>query len=333
MKTHLPLFYHPSSVLFLDDSQNMLTSLSMKVDKDFSPVLQQNPQEALKYLKSHHLDPTNQSAFVIKENEEVCPDAENSHVETYDIDFSSLHDDLISPQRFQKVQVAVIDRHIPAMDGLEFCRLIKKEFKFSIKIILLTGATTIDQAVEAFNCGLIDAFIQKSSSSDKMMIEINKKINELAWQQFQENSQQLTGLFNHKLSHNANPNFCELFKKIREENGIVEFYLYDSSGSFLMLNKQGESTLLLLRSKADFEMMDELADDSGASNKVLAGLRNQSLFPFSSANNPLLLEGKEWDKVMVEMHPVPNQDLFYAIVPFTDIKAVSFERYINEMMR
>lgn len=330
MSNHIPLFYHPTSTLFLDDDRSIISSLSGNIDKHFPFILEENPQKALEYLKSHYFDTKPFSSGIIEENHDVNIKAE-SNVETFDIDFAKLHGDLSSPDRFGKMQVIVIDRHIPAFDGLEFCRIVKEKFQLPIKIILLTGATTLNEAVQAFNEGKIDGFIEKTTIH-VMVEKVNDLIQKLSWKQFCETSKNLAGLLISKMEHIRTPAFIEAFQKARESNNIVEFYLFDSAGSFLMFDQAGNGKLFLVRSGGDFDMMLALAQDSDASDSVINDLKQRKQFPFTeSRKSNLTLSDERWDSVMIPMQRLSSSDVFYAVVPFSGYKIASFDHYVNEV--
>lgn len=332
MNHNIPLFYHSSSVLFLDDDPEILNGLSTSIDKKFPFILSENPQKALDYLKKHSLDTRDFSPAIIEENHDVTLQG-TGNVETFDIDFAKLHGDLSASDRFGKVLVAVIDRHIPAFDGLEFCRVVKEEFQLPVKIILLTGATTLDEAIKAFNEKRIDAYIPKTPSLAPMADKMNQLINQLAWQQFYETSKNLAGLLVHKLKHISTPAFVDAFKDARESNDIVEFYLYDSAGSFLMFDALGNAKLFLVRSEQDFETMLSLAEDNEASDSVINDLKQRKQFPFAeSRKSNLTLSDDQWDRAMVPMKKLDGSKVFYAVIPFSGPnKIINFDYYVNEI--
>ncbi len=331
MNTNIPLFYHSSSVLFLDDDPGILKGLSTHVDKRFPFMVQENPQRALDYLKLNCVHPRDFSSDILEENPEMDAHVENT-METFDVNFSKLHSNLKLHDRFGKVQVAIVDRNIPAMDGLEFCRLIKEQFQLPIKIILLTGATTHQEAIKAFNSGKIDAFVAKTLPFSQMIAEVNHLVNRLAWEQFQETSQNLAGMLSHKIQYINHPAFAKAFEKAREANGIVEFYLYDSSGSFLMFDREGKASLFLVRSGEDFEVMSQIAQDSDAPESVLKDLEKRQGFPFNEAQRAdLSLAGEQWQDAMVPMQKLEDSDVFYSVAPLSDWRVASFEQYVNEI--
>lgn len=326
----LPLLYHPTSVLLLDDNVHFLNTLSMKIDVHFPVVSENNPHHALEYLKAHCCNPKQLLMELTHENYEACS-ARKPEAETYDVDFSMLRGDLTTLDRFKKIHVVVVDRHIPSMDGLEFCRLVKQTHRLPVKLILLTGATTMSEAVAAFNDGKIDAFIEKGPLSS-MIDQVNNTIARLAWQQFQALGEYGASVLTRKIEHIMDPDFCATFNSIREAEQIVEFYLFDSSGSFLMLNQRGDVKLFFVRLAQDFTDAYDVAQNSNASPIVLEKLRDRSHFPF--INSPLgqdyfSLSGSAWDSAMVEMRAIPGKEMAYAVIHLSDWGAAGLETYMH----
>lgn len=333
METQLPLWYHPTNVFLLDDDRHYLNFLTRNIDPLFPFVMDTDPQKALRYLQSHTYRPQEMAKHLVQQNFDNAQSVTQPGIETYDINISRLRGDLSSPERFKKITVAIVDRYIPGSDGIEFCHQLKKEFNFPIKLILLTGATEVGEAISAFNAGKIDAFIEKKAGTAKEMVqEINRTLRNLSWQQFQTISQELLGILTNSFSHIFDSKFYECFESIRVEEQTVEFHLLDSSGSFLLLNKEGHEKIFLVRKNEDFDMMYELAKDAGAFQNVLQNLRNRQQFPFTRLGSAhLSAKGDTWDQLMVPMHKIPGRELFYSVIDYPGEEAMGFNQYRNEI--
>lgn len=84
----------------------------------------------------------------------------------------------------ENVDVIICDIMMPVMDGLEFCRTLKENLKYShIPIILLTAKTNIESKIEGINYGA-DEYIEKPYSIDYLtaridnLLENRRKIKE-----------------------------------------------------------------------------------------------------------------------------------------------------------
>ncbi len=84
----------------------------------------------------------------------------------------------------ENVDIVICDIMMPVMDGLEFCKMIKENLKYShVPIILLTARTNIESKIEGLNLGA-DEYIVKPYSIDYLiaridnLLENRKKIKE-----------------------------------------------------------------------------------------------------------------------------------------------------------
>ncbi|HYF98112.1 MAG TPA: response regulator, partial [Coxiellaceae bacterium] len=145
--SQIPALYHPTCVMLIDDSETFLMSLSLGLDEDIPCLTRSNPRAALEELKSRLFQPS----------------------------FTSLESLLANPNRFNEVGVAVVDKSMPAIDGLELCAQLDHS---RIKTILLTGVADVTPALHALQTGIIDAYINKGELS--ALHKLNHTIKEFS---------------------------------------------------------------------------------------------------------------------------------------------------------
>ena len=80
-----------------------------------------------------------------------------------DCDLFSSYEKIYDDNRFAGISTVVLDYNM-STDGLELSKQIRRNCSY-IKIIMLTGEADENLAIEAFNEGLIDKFIRKSSTT------------------------------------------------------------------------------------------------------------------------------------------------------------------------
>jgi len=325
--SHIPLLYHPTNVVLLDDDPKFLNNISLLLPYDMPYVLDSDPQKIMHYLKTHAYEPDTLSALV---TEQVFdrPDNESTH-ETFVIDFSKLQETLNLPMRFKKSTVGMIDRFMQSIDGTDFCRAIQKN-ELPIRRILFTGKTNADEAVNLFNHKVIDGFLVKQSG-DMLAENIATTIYQHSWQQFLDLGKSLGGLLSHILKPLSDEQFIKIFNRVRQQYAVIEFYLLDSSCSFLLLDAKGHAKQLLVRNNQDFKDCYDIAKDSEAPYGVLQALRDHQMFPYTK--NPMgyaRLQGDAWDEMMVAMEKIPGRELYFTIIDRPDIEAYSFEKYLQE---
>ena len=77
----------------------------------------------------------------------------------------------------ESVQLVVSDIMMPVMDGIELCRKIKTDIRFShIPVVLLTAKSSLTAKVEGFETGA-DAYIEKPFSMDHLKAQISSLLN------------------------------------------------------------------------------------------------------------------------------------------------------------
>lgn len=228
----VPLLYHPTTVVFLDDDLHFLETLQPHIDPHFRVML--TPVEnALDYLKTYCFDSRVLINHTIRTDlSSVASSLEGLQEQRYYYNFSGLADDLESVERFKKVHIAVIDQQMSHMDGLAICRLLRQSLHLPLKLILLTGANGIDETAAAFNEGVIDAFIPKYPA-EKMLGALRSKIAQFTHAQFQTFAQASVGMVLHDMDHLYDSDFLEVFASIRLAKKIVEFYLFDCKPSII----------------------------------------------------------------------------------------------------
>ncbi len=323
----IPLIYHQTSVLMLDDNIDFLKSLRGTIDVNTPYVIESDPNNALAYLIEHTYQESTLPSLVAEPNFEYHDNL--GSVEHFTVDFSKLRANLDTPARFDKISVAFIDKQMPQMDGLDFCRQVREK-NLKVKLVLLTGNAGIDQAVKAFNEGIIDAYISKGRND--MDKTIQYYIEREAWQQFVDLGHHTSGLINQMMQPLDNEKFSEFFHEIWRDHQKGEFYLIDSSCSFMFFDQQGAAKLLLVRNDDDFKEAIDFAENVDAPASVLDELRRHNGFPYTQQKHGYVrLEADQWSSALVKFKPIPGTDLHYALIKQGDIKTFSLDRYFAEV--
>lgn len=308
MKLLTPLWYHPSVVVLLDDEPAFLQRLKINLSPCFTPLVHTDPNNALIYLQkwSYKLDELAQ--VFMKQNGEPSQSPDAQYNQT---NISQLSRWLMKDDRFNRIVVAVVDRYMPAVDGLDFCQAVKEKYRLQVKLILLTGATSTHQVVDAFEAGTIDAYVEKRCNP-KMLDQINHHLNRLAWDQFQVLSSNTPGNLANQFNYFSDPDFCAAFREISEREEIVEFYLLNlMSGNFILLDRHGAAKLLCIYTDETFEIAIEMAKKSGAPQSVIRSLEERKAYPTNLSHPP---DGQAWEERMLPVNKVKGKAIFYQLV-------------------
>jgi CheY-like chemotaxis protein len=301
----IPTCYFPSTVVFVDDSRDFLLNFVLHLDEGLAYRVFDSPVEALECIQKKKCELELLSERCNNEYQEAQSCPLTNH--TNNFDFAAIHAEVYNYRRFSEISVVVVDYAMPYMDGLEFCRRIDDN---NIKKILLIGQADEKLAREAFNEGLIHRYIKKS---DLQMAElISQSIHDLQMQYFQNMSDVILRV----LSVNApsclhDKKFAEIFWSFCKEKGIVEFYLADNSGSFLMLDDDAHISFFIIKSEDDMRLHYEMASASGASKEVLEQLKSGAKIPCFWQHHSLSPQWSEWSTCLVPASKFTSKEVYY----------------------
>lgn len=328
-KNKLPLMYHPTNVLFLDDEPVFLNRICHAIDQSIPYTKIGHPLDAIDYLCKHTYQSDFFAALTTHRNFNQTDPLEG--VENFDVNFAMLSNELDVSDRFEKIAVVFVDQLMPTMKGIDFCKKIREK-NLLVKLILLTSNAEKDEVIDAFNQGVIDAYVAKDHP--QLVETINEHVIRYAWNQFLDFSSNLLGFISHLVKPLYDENFLKFFNEILKTESFVEFYLLDSSCSFLLLTNQGKAKKLFFYTPADFEDCYELAHSARAPYHVLQSIQDKKKFPLTENDkNYLQLAGHDWIKFMHDCNKVPGVDMYYVLVDKSPMDAFSFKRYFDTVWK
>ncbi len=303
--SQIPTCYFPSTVLFIDDSRDFLLNFTLQLDENIAFKIVNSPFDALKIIhqgtKPHQVNQRVLSEYV---DTDGCPI--NNY--TVNLDLASIHWEVYNPLRFNEISVVVIDYAMPGMSGLEVCRKMENS---PIKRILLTGRADEKTVVQAFNDGLIDMYLQKQNPNITELI--NSSIKNMQYRYFQNMSEVVVKMLSIK-SPNClqDPKFVEVFNEFVKDNNIVEYYLSENSGSFLMLDANAELFYLIVKTEQDLHLHYEMALDNKAPQVILDQLQKGEKIPFFwRAEDYYDTEWDDWDTYLYPATKLEGLETYY----------------------
>jgi len=328
----IPTCYFPSTAVFVDDSRDFLLNFVLQLGESLAYRVFDSPFDALTCIHKKRCELELLSQRCLSEYTEAknCPLTNH----TINLDLAAIHAEIYNPRRFSEVSVVVVDYAMPGMDGLEFCRRIEDT---NIKKILLTGQADEKLAIEAFNKGLIHRYIKKSDPDVAELI--TKSVHELQLQYFQSMSDivvRMLSVTSPSCLHDKK--FADFFRALCQQKGIVEFYLADNSGSFLLLDEDANISFLIVKNQSDMRLHYDLALDNGASEEVLDLLLSGEKIPCFWQSNTATPQWSEWSHCLVPANQfVSDETYYYAYVQgavLFDVrldKILSYHQYLEEL--
>lgn len=308
MNSQISLCYHPTKVVLVDDNFDFINAISLELLDTFRCQIFDNPSNALAFITNEYqFNPFTQRCF-------LKPSQEKADHLYLDVDLRQIREEINIKERFNEIAVMVVDYTMPEMNGLALCEQLKSINPY-LCIILLTGEADHDLAVHAFNEGLIDQFIKKSTK-DLTHILI-QSIKQLQRKYFLQLSQavldRLDGTLK-KLKRLHDPKIINLFNNLCQEHQIEEYYLLDSTGSFLLIDKAGNPKWFALLNQHELNDFYQDAELEQASSSVISALKNHEKVPFFYSEGDLFTPPTEWEPYLHPAKQIIGLDTYYYAV-------------------
>jgi CheY-like chemotaxis protein len=307
MNQNICLCYHPTTTVLVDDNQDFLQVIKMELEQSLCCQAYIDPGKALHFFKHEYaLKPFTQRCFM------TSPEERLDHL-FFNLNLRLIHKEIEAVKRFNEVAVVVLDYTMPRMNGLSLARELKA-LAPNLQLILLTGEADHELAVQAFNEGIIDKFIKKSTPDlSHVLLEA---IKALEHKYFVNLSQTIFDKLNgssDKLLRLHNPIFCQFFAELCVQHQAVEYYLVDSSGSFVLINKYGEPTWLAVLTHDELIEFYQFALLEKAPVNVLEALQQKSKLPFFYSEQDLTIPPRDWLQYLHAAEQLHGTDFYYAL--------------------
>ncbi|MEM7621250.1 MAG: response regulator [Pseudomonadota bacterium] len=275
-------YYHPTSVLIVDDDALLLRSLSglmQSIGQTYNAF--NDPQKALDFvLTQNHKFPTHGDFL------SAYPEIFNiSELQRGDLliklKTSSFMNVMNNSDRFSQISVAIVDYDMPGMTGIDFCRKLND---LPLKKIILTGRASQKQAVNAFNERIIDCFFNKKEPNleDKILQEVARLQKDF----FSHNTEALKIACSlQQTEFIIDSAFQDILMPIINENNIVEYYLNTHPPGLLMFDASGKPRLVLVYDEQRLQAHYEIAQEAGAPTAILNKISSQRFIPLFPTNS------------------------------------------------
>jgi CheY-like chemotaxis protein len=328
----LPCFYHPATVLVVDDNQRFLDAISLKLGRDFLIKPFSNPKKAKTYIEQYQTSPS------FLEAGKVFDFPEGQHIAelSINVDISAIHHEIYQGfSRFERISILIIDYAMPGMNGIDFCKYFPSS---QFKKILLTGEADHQIAVDAFNKGLIDKFLLKTS--EDCDTQLKEAITQLQTKYFVDLSDIVLKAL--RQSHTLfEPSFVSLSSNIFKKLNVKEYYLIDEIGSMLLLDADAKVSWLIVKDEEEVRSLYELAsDDPDFPPSILNDLREGKQLPLVITAADRLADASTWRFYKADYFDdtTESKRFFYTLVTeqvdnigfdFNNVK--SYNQYIESL--
>lgn len=316
----------------VDDNRDFLMNFSLQLDPSLAYCMFSSAHEALRQLKQIKNDDLI-TKKILSHYEGASDDPLSQ--QSFTLNLNAIQNEVYNKNRFNEVGVVLVDYDMPGINGVEFCQQIKN---IPVKKIMLTGKADEKLAIDAFNKGLIDAFVQKQSSD--IITSINDNIAALQYDYFQNVSKLITKLLAMDNTTFINDTaFIEFFVCLCKEKKIVEYYLIDITGSFLMLDADAKPSFLTVKLYDDLELHYELAQNAKAEEAVLDDIRSGNKIPFALQTKDYYgYDASDWKKNLYHAEELKGENTYYYAYITADIgynneaqPIASYHQYLEKL--
>ncbi len=342
MSSNVACCYYPTTVVFVDDNQSFLDNIILSMSTSINVVSFTEPTKAIEYLNMHAISSFTQKYFKsLKENDDDAKDfgfnVSNVEHGYIDIDLFKIHREIYNADRFNNSIVVVVDYTMPEMNGMELCKFLQH---LPIKFILITGDATLNNAIEAFNQGLIHQFIPKSSNN--FTDRLQSAIFSLQEKQFEESSSAIikslsaTSIFLNDLS------LTSFIKDFFKKNEIIEYYLINRSGGFLTLKADGYISWLVIKSEDEMIEYENVAKDNYGDSRIIEDLHSRKKLLFlTTEEEHINVSVEDWGQYLYPATKIngDNGSYYYANIPQLDLsrgwspvdRIISYNEFLRQL--
>ena len=261
-------YFHPSTVVFLDDNHEFLNDLELRLPGSMPYILHEDPSAAL--AEVNRCTTTATLANRCFSRLETGTDTWRDSIIEFDVGL--IEEEVNSVDRFHRTSVVVVDYAMPAMNGLEFCGRITDGY---VKKLLLTGAADEKLAVRAFNDGLIDRFILKNQpDSLELMLRFTEELQIAHFRHQQTVLAAALSLDPPPFMHD--PKLVDEIEQVARQHSFIEHYLVGDPPGYLLLTASGQVQRLVVMDDSEFAAQTERVRQHAAPDDLLAAMQSRS---------------------------------------------------------
>lgn len=269
MKLLIPMFYFPLKILFVDDDHDLLKSY-YHLDLANRIATESDPYKAIQLLTNNHIGAIKIFDDITDEQDIDTLTTDNESVVKFT--FKNLHKFINNEYKYDKYGITVVDYKMPKMNGIELCNELNS--KIDIIKILLTGEYKPLDALTAMNENKIDNYIPKGNPNTISDLLIT--IEALQTKYFINATRNYCNLLENKLEFLFDTSFAEILNNSIISNNVIEYYLLNGTGAFLMKNKT-HTFILNIYTDKDLDIFCDMYEHIGSS--LLNEVKTRQLIP------------------------------------------------------
>ena len=272
-------FFHPTTLLVLDDDPYYVESFKFHFGDQFPCVSYTQPERAIEHVLSQEAQrPTFERLL---ERSIASSVGHPGEMESVSAGTEQIVRIVADANRFRRVSVLIVDYDMPSMTGVQVCRALHH---LPVRKLLLTGKAGVDTAISAFNEGVIDTFLTKHDPEIEKTLP--RQVLRLQDEYFATTTKALAlSLGRREMPFVTDAGVVEIIENLIKSRNIVEHYATAKPSGALLVDHNGVAMMLVVLDSESLRAQWEVARDNGAPNELLdllASMRVVPLFPTSS---------------------------------------------------
>jgi CheY-like chemotaxis protein len=258
-------YLYPVRVMAIDDNIEFLKVLLLHLEShNFSIDTYSEGTKAEKVLQNYKENLNN--SFTVQDGDAIGERSINVNIS----EIKNIYQDVVKKK---ELAVVIMDNSMPDKKGLEILKTVNNANLYKI---LLTGETEEQEIISAFNAGVIDGYVSKSSINlyEILLQQVIKGIKRY----FTNKSNLLVkAIVDDKTRSTAVPTreYQEFIINFIQQYKIMEYYLLDSQGSIIMFGPEEKVYTLLILGDDNAQAHLDIAIEEGCSKKLLDIAKNQ----------------------------------------------------------
>lgn len=318
-KPELSLFYHPTLTVYIDDNKEFIQSITMKSDpgsfKSFD-----DPHEGLVYVEAQ-----NKLIENFAKGKPMSPDINTP--QKLVLPQNHICKKLNTLNRFAEPSVVVVDFSMPHLNGLDLCSQITNP---NTKKILLTGVANERQAIHALNSDLIDFYIGKNE--DDLSNRLTAIVSTLNKRYFMESMPLSKQAAQTQIPYLFDTDFADYFEQVCEDLNVVEYYYVTNPGGFLLIDRFGAMSRMLVYTQPELQTMQQEVNKLGAPSECLAKIHAGTHAPlFQNDDGEFEAEFvQQWKENIYSLEKVVGDQNYYCANVVKKFRCLtSYQEYLD----
>jgi CheY-like chemotaxis protein len=268
-------YYHPTSIVMIDDDPAFLQSLAFSPVGDLPHAVFSRPDDALRFIFERQALVPRVDTFIVPHDGEIAARGADRGGRLLRIRSDHITELTKKPARFDMTSVAIVDFDMPSMNGLQFCRALAN---LPIRKLLLTGCAGVDTGVQALNDGIIDGYIVKQ---DRALIDaLLSGITHQKQAFFSDITRPLAAaLCWDELGFISDPAFAAEFQTIHASRDGTEYYVSSDPPGFLSVSRNGTAEFVVVYDENTLRCHVDVAREAGAEAELVDLLERRAVVP------------------------------------------------------